>query len=64
MTATMLVAATALTTIALANSASAGTTLGTSAAERGRYFGAAIAAPKYRPFSAAEAPSVLAASAA
>nr|WP_230686982.1 endo-1,4-beta-xylanase [Catellatospora vulcania] len=40
----MLVAATALTSIALANSASAGTTLGASAAERGRYFGAAIAA--------------------
>ncbi|MFC7248216.1 endo-1,4-beta-xylanase [Catellatospora aurea] len=46
LTATLLVAATALTTIAMANSASAGTTLGASAAERGRYFGAAIAAFK------------------
>ncbi|GAA1391037.1 endo-1,4-beta-xylanase [Catellatospora chokoriensis] len=46
LTATVLVAATALTTVALANSASAGTTLGASAAERGRYFGAAIAAYK------------------
>ncbi|MEV0460122.1 endo-1,4-beta-xylanase [Catellatospora methionotrophica] len=46
LTATLLVAATALTTIALTSSASAGTTLGASAAERGRYFGAAIAAFK------------------
>nr|WP_144126507.1 endo-1,4-beta-xylanase [Catellatospora sichuanensis] len=42
----MLVAIVAATTAVLATSASAGTTLGASAAERGRYFGAAIAAGK------------------
>ncbi|MFD0599473.1 endo-1,4-beta-xylanase [Catellatospora coxensis] len=46
LTAATLVAATALTTVALATSAEAGTTLGASAAERGRYFGAAVAAFK------------------
>ncbi|WP_394814027.1 endo-1,4-beta-xylanase [Streptomyces litchfieldiae] len=33
-------------TVAFTDSAAAGTTLGTSAAERGRYFGTAVAAPK------------------
>ncbi|MBV1851276.1 endo-1,4-beta-xylanase [Catellatospora tritici] len=42
----LLVAVTALTSAVMAPSADAGTTLGASAAERGRYFGAAIAASK------------------
>ncbi len=44
--AAVLAAVVTATTVLLANSVSAGTTLGTSAAERGRYFGAAIAAFK------------------
>ncbi|TNH31745.1 endo-1,4-beta-xylanase, partial [Micromonospora orduensis] len=45
-TATLAVALTAGMTMALAPMASAGTTLGASAAEKGRYFGAAVATGK------------------